>query len=236
MKKHLNSLNIKSIIALLMAVMMLISVSACSNTGKSIKESIDEKGAGGEKTTEETKSPKKEKTKPAEKKEKDSSTFDKNKKYATDYELEMGETAYDILGRWDIQKCSDDDGKTMLDIRQLDSVKISEIDEMDFFVYDNEELANKRFKKLKERSRECDRGEYWEEGDCWFISKEPDVYDAKCIWMVYVECNIVIIADISTGSGSSVDEAYEENSDRIRDYVIEHSGEIQDYVDNEILQ
>ncbi len=228
MKKRLY---IKTIIALLMAVMTLISVSACSNTTKNIKDTITDKGAGNPETTEGS-TPETKKAK----KEKQSDTFDKNKKYATDYELEMNETANDILGKWDISKRQDDDGKTMLQIQQLDSIKISEIDEMVFFVYDSEELANKKFDRLKDRSRKCDKGKYWEEGDYWFISKEPDVYDADCIWMVYVECNVVIMADIASGNGSAVDEAYEENAETIRDYVIEHSGEIQDYVDNEVLQ
>lgn len=227
--------NIKSIIALLMAVMMVLSVTACGSADSKVKEGVSSNTGsasgtkGSNKTTTETT------TETKKKDDKQNNNFDKYKKYATDYELDLKESKKDVLGKWDLWK-RDEEGATIIQISQNDSVKVTELDELSFFVFDSEELARKKFKKFKENSRKCDRGEYWEEGDDWFISKEPDVYDAKVVWMCCVECNVLIMADIARGNGSSVDEQFAANKDRYRDYIINNAADIQDYVDNEILQ
>ena len=115
----------------------------------------------------------------------------------------------------------------MLFIHAENSNREEPIDYLNFRVYDDTDAAKAYFDEIYDKSKEYDRGKYWEDGGNWFISKEPGVTDAAVIWMVYRQGNVIISADlkdIPIGKKDSKDENFDEKN--LKDYIINNAPEI----------
>lgn len=144
---------------------------------------------------------------------------------------------YVYKDRWTIWKTHDKDGARYLQV--FNSGFYQRIDEMDylaFFVYENEADAGNRYDYLYERSKSFDGGKFWEEGDCWFISKQPDVMDASQVWICYLDGNVIIHAvlgspdtwDTRRNGGDPAETAAVEHYDQtlLKDYILNNEPEI----------
>lgn len=167
--------------------------------------------------------------------------------YATDYDLEdKGHTT--VLDKWRIWK-HESNGYTELQI--MGSYKNDPdddpMDHLVFKVYDSAEIAQEMYENLYERSMKNGGGSQAETGDYWFVSEEPDVCDATIVWIVCVQDNVVIMADLEVWSEwvVEVDETEETQAttaaprfdrSKLKDYVIDNAPEIRDYVINVILE
>ena len=98
-------------------------------------------------------------------------TYNGNRRFATDYPLEIKEQKSDFLDDWTIWK-RQEDGVTFL---QIDNTgfhgRETEIEFLSFRVYDSSEEAKTAFDGYYNSSKEFDNGRFWEEGDSWFISE-----------------------------------------------------------------
>ena len=153
-------------------------------------------------------------------------SVDEGIKYASDYDLDVKSTHSNVKNKWNIRK-SEDDGEIMLFIHAENSNREEPIDYLNFRVYDDTDAAKAYFDEIYDKSKEYDRGKYWEDGGNWFISKEPGVTDAAVIWIVYRQGNVIISADlkdIPIGKKDSKDENFDEKN--LKDYIINNAPEI----------
>ena len=169
------------------------------------------------------------------------SEADGDRRYATDYPLDVKEQKSDFFDDWYIWK-RQEDGMIFLQISNTGfHERETEIEYLLFWVYDSAEDARKAYEGYYNRSKEYDEGRFWEEGDNWFISKEPDVMDASLVWMNYREGNVIISANL--GSTSSWAAAKENDTDSgasdalaRKDYILKNAPEIRSYVIDVIME
>ena len=114
---------------------------------------------------------------------------------------------------------------------------------LSFWVFDSEEDAKAAYKKHYDRSKEYDNGRFWEEGDNWFLSEEPDVMDASIVWMNYREGNVIIYSHLGSVStfGKEKDSDTPSDPDKLdtstlMDYVLGNSTDIRSYVIDVIME
>ena len=163
-----------------------------------------------------------------------------NRKYATDYALEVDETRNRVCDKWNIRK-RENDGEVFLsiwspgqkeDIRQY----------LTFAVFDTDEEAQDAYDQQYSEYRQYIQ----EEEDKWFTAWRPDVCDAEIVSMFYLEDNVIITCDISvTGTMFCYSDeitptptpaptpAFTRAS--LKAYTIENASELKDYVLNTIL-
>ena len=163
------------------------------------------------------------------------------KRYASDYNLETGDSAYDVYNGWNVHK-REENGQVYLDVWHSGSNKTPE-EKCWFRVYDSVPDAMKAFGAMKE-SYENYCG-LQEEGVNWFMGEEPGVCDATIDAMVYLQGNMIITVELNiygegcwaedengewvlTGGGST-DNSY------LKDYVLENASELEDLVMEDIL-
>ena len=212
----------KKVISILLTATMLIGLTGCVPDKKVNVRKADPTKAGEEnEMTEES----------------------EQKKYVTDYDLELNDSKKDPSGEWNIWK-RDDGDSGFLQIRHL-SNNVEPRDYLLFWVFDSDEEAKEHYDYYYERSKAF--SPTWEEGDNWFVSQEPDVCDAGIIWMLYLNGNVVIHAELDYWSewGANWDEPVESTTTAateptfdkysLKDYVIENADELKDFVLNEIL-
>ncbi len=169
------------------------------------------------------------------------------KKYATDYPIEIRDYAKDVYEGWDVWK-RQEQNLIFLQITNRNYDKAEQIDRLLFWVFDSPEEAKNYYDSLYKRSKEYDRDCYWEEGDSWFISQEPDVCDAGIVWMNYQTGNIIIMAELyswsewavyddGTGTVNEPEGTTEKEFDEynLKSYIIENAPEIRSFVLEKIL-
>ncbi|SCW66199.1 hypothetical protein SAMN02910456_02449 [Ruminococcaceae bacterium YRB3002] len=156
-------------------------------------------------------------------------------RYASDYDLEVGETKLKILGEWCIEKV-DNDGVISLQIRNRSS-REDNMDKLCFVVYDAAPVAHQEYLKLYDELKDCIQ----EEGSDWFTAWMPNVYDAEILNMYYLEDNMIIYTELEVISEWPLPQDGEYESDRVsdytylKDYIIYNNHEIRDYVINTIM-
>ena len=150
-------------------------------------------------------------------------------RYATDYDLETNDAEYGVY-------------EVYLDVWNSSSYKTSE-EQCWFRVYDSALEAMKAYNAMKEKYEDfCG---LTEEGMNWFIGDEPDVCDATIEAMVYLQGNMIIIAELNLYgegnwmedengeyvlvAGGSIDNSY------LKDYVLENASEMEKLVMEDVL-
>ena len=116
------------------------------------------------------------------------------------------------------------------------------MDYLEFFVFENEADARNRYDYLYDRSQSYDGGKFWEEGDSWFISKQPDVMDASHVWMCYLDGNVIIHAVLGSpntwetriNGGDPAETAAVEHYDQtlLKDYILNNEPAIIKFVND----
>ena len=166
------------------------------------------------------------------------------KKYASDYHLDLKEREYKVLDKWTVSK-ENYDGTTYLYIYNPGSKDDAKsIDYLTFRVYDSSSKARKKFDKYYEECKNYSG--IMEEGVNWFIAWEPGVCDASIKQLVFIEDSVIIYAELKVISewGIAYDEPTAETAETtkpvfdrttLKDYVLNHSEKIRDYVIYDIL-
>ena len=165
------------------------------------------------------------------------------KKYVSEYDLDYGETAYKVYKNWNVRKYKPNSGSKYLDV-WYSGEKSTAREYLRFRVYDSSSQAQKAFKNLYE-SYENYRG-VDEEGENWFAGWEPGVCDASIYDMVYIEDNVLIMAelDIISEWPVSIDDEPEDTPEPVgtgfdrstlKDYIFKHSEDLKDFVLNRVL-
>ena len=150
---------------------------------------------------------------------------------------------YVYKGRWTIWKTHDKDGVKWLQVYNSGFYqRIDEMDYLEFFVFENEADARNRYDYLYDRSKSYDGGKFWEEGDSWFISKQPDVMDASHVWMCYLDGNVIIHAVLGSpntwetriNGGDPAETAAVEHYDQtlLKDYILNNEPAIIKFVND----
>ena len=165
-------------------------------------------------------------------------------RYVSDYHLEHQETEkIERRGTtWLIKRDFNND--PYLWIRQWERTWKQPGDEiylMQFKVFDSANAAQREYNETYNAHKAFEA--YWEEGENWFISAEPDWDDATVTAMVYREDNVIIYTNVVY-----VDEyphyyddeetehiGVEYDRWRLKDYIIEHAAEIRAFVLQNIL-
>ena len=168
-----------------------------------------------------------------------------NKRYVTDYDLALKDSKKDPTGEWTIRKREDKTGIYIEIYHPGDKIEIK--DYLMFWVFDSAEEAKAKYDALYKRSKKYSTST-WEEGENWFVSQEPDVYDAGIIWMNYLNGNVIIEADLDIWSEWPTEwtEEPEEtttteptkpkfNRYSLKDYVIENADQLKDFVLHKVL-
>lgn len=155
-------------------------------------------------------------------------------KYATDYTIEPQKDV-ELSEGWRVRK-----GKAALFL--WNEKKESEKDEkeqLEFRVYDSEDMAKERYKELYNSSPSIIK-----EGDNWYVGEEPGVCDASITLIVCREDNVIITGEVLwVGEWGSLNEVRSENATEYKDpykkeleeYVIKNSGDLKKYVINDLL-
>ena len=165
------------------------------------------------------------------------------KKYVSEYDLDYGETAYKVYKNWNVRKYKTNNGSKYLDV-WYSGEKSTAREHLRFRVYDSSSQAKKAFKYMYE-SYENYRG-IDEEGENWFAGWEPGVCDASIYDMIYIEDNVIIMAELEIVSEwpVSIDDDTEITPEPVRsgfdrstlkDYVIKHSEDLKDFVLDKVL-
>ena len=166
--------------------------------------------------------------------------------YVSDYPITNGQTLHHVYDTWSVRK-RETDGLEYLYVWD-GGMKESEIEHLHFVVYDDASDARSNYESMYERYSEYTKlhgGWGWEEGVNWFTAQEPDVCDASVVQIICLEQNVIITADIQVTSewGMVDDTTYETTTlpadyfdiATLKDYVIDNSEEIRDFVLNVIL-
>ena len=155
-------------------------------------------------------------------------------KYATDYTIELKKDV-ELSEGWRVRK-----GEAALFL--WNEKKESEKDEkeqLEFRVYDSEDIAKERYKELYNSSPSIIK-----EGDNWYVGEEPGVCDASITLIVCREDNVIITGEVLwVGEWGSLNEVRSENATEYKDpykkeleeYVIKNSGDLKKYVINDLL-
>lgn len=155
-------------------------------------------------------------------------------KYATDYTIEPQKDV-ELSEGWRVRK-----GETALFL--WNEKKESEKDEkeqLEFRVYDSEDIAKERYKELYNSSPSIIK-----EGDNWYVGEEPGVCDASITLIVCREDNVIITGEVLwVGEWGSLNEVRSENATEYKDpykkeleeYVIKNSGNLRKYVIKDLL-
>ena len=155
-------------------------------------------------------------------------------KYATDYTIEPQKDV-ELSEGWRVRK-----GKAALFL--WNEKKESEKDEkeqLEFRVYDSEDIAKERYKELYNSSPSIIK-----EGDNWYVGEEPGVCDASITLIVCREDNVIITGEVFwVGEWGSLNEVRSENATEYKDpykkkleeYVIKNSGDLKKYVIKDLL-
>ncbi len=155
-------------------------------------------------------------------------------KYATDYTIEPQKDV-ELSEGWRVRK-----GKAALFL--WNEKKESEKDEkeqLEFRVYDSEDIAKERYKELYNSSPSIIK-----EGDNWYVGEEPGVCDASITLIVCREDNVIITGEVLwVGEWGSLSDVRSENATEYKDpykkeleeYVIKNSGDLKKYVINDLL-
>ncbi len=162
-------------------------------------------------------------------------------RFATDYDLEPGESCYGVYDGWNVHKY-DESGVIYLDLWHS-STDEDYAEECNFRVYDSNSDAAKAFEAIKESYQNyCG---LTDEGGNWFSGETPYVYDATIFSIVYLEDNVIISAELECigegpywtdeeddycreGGGSS-------NHYYLKDYILGNSSELRTMVIEDIL-
>lgn len=164
-------------------------------------------------------------------------------RYATDYDLELNERVT-VLDKWSIIK-TDYNGPVHLRIYCPSSYQSnSPRDHVTFNVYDNETDAMEVYSSFKADYENYQGLE--DQGDNWFLGWEPEVCDASIKTIVCIEDNVIITAEVEFyGEFAGYDDYYDDvtpeptvpvfDSTVLKDYVIDNSVALRDYVLNTIL-
>ena len=162
-------------------------------------------------------------------------------RYATDYDLETNDSVYGVYEKWNVRK-RDMNGQVYLDVWNSSSYKTSE-EQCWFRVYDSALEATKAYNAMKEKYEDF-RG-LTEEGMNWFIGDEPDVCDATIEAMVYLQGNMIIIAELNLyGEGNWIEDENGEyvlveggsiDNSYLKDYVLENASEMEKLVMEDVL-
>ena len=167
-------------------------------------------------------------------------------KYATEYDLELNKTKHKDDMPWSIRKY-EDDNQIYLSIWN-GSHKEEALDYLSFRVYDSASDAKKAYKEILEYYKSYSDSDVVE-GFNWFTGWEPGVCDAFIYEMVYLQDNVIIYADLDIVSAWADDYWYDDDEtietsvptttafDRmsLKDYILDNSRNIQDYVIHDIL-
>ena len=167
------------------------------------------------------------------------------KKYVSEYDLDYGETAYKVYKNWNVSKYDGRSGTQNLYV-WYSGKKSTAREHLSFRVFNSSSQAKKTFKNIYE-SYQNYRG-VEEEGENWFAGWEPDVFDASIYTMVYLEDNVLIMAELEIISEWPEPITDEDNPvitpepagtsfDRstLKDYVVKHSDDLKDFVLNTVL-
>ena len=162
----------------------------------------------------------------------------------SDYDLEIHESVK-VMDKWRITK-DDFRGPVRLNVYCSSSYRSNAPrDHVTYYVYDSVLDAIKAYRSTKDRFEGYTGFE--EIGDTWFIGWEPDVCDASIKQVVCIEGNVILTAEVEFIS--EWPEYYDDDNDVeievqppsfdssiMREYVVEHSVELRDYVLNVILE
>lgn len=168
-------------------------------------------------------------------------TDDGSRRYATDYPIDVKEQKSDFFDDWSIWK-RQENGMIFLQISNSGfHERETDIEYLLFWVYDSEEDAKKAYEGYYDKSKEFDKGRFWEEGTDWFLSEEPGVMDASIVWINYREGNVIISAHLgSTSKWAEVKETGTGSEDYhpliLKNYVLENSEDIRTYVIDVIME
>ena len=155
-------------------------------------------------------------------------------KYATDYTIEPQKDV-ELSEGWRVRK-----GEVVLFL--WNEKKESEKDEkeqLEFRVYDSEDIAKERYKELYNSSPSIIK-----EGDNWYVGEEPGVCDASITLIVCREDNVIITGEVLwVGEWGSLNEVRSENATEykepykkeLEEYVIKNSGDLKKYVIKDLL-
>ena len=165
------------------------------------------------------------------------------KKYVSEYDLDYGETAYKVYTKWNVRKYKPNNGSKYLDV-WYSGEKSTAREHLRFRVFDSSSQAKRAFKNMYE-SYDDYRG-VDEEGENWFAGWEPGVCDASIYNMVYIEDNVLIMAELEIVSEwpVSIDDDTEITPEPVRsgfdrstlkDYVIKNSDDLKDFVLDKVL-
>ena len=149
-------------------------------------------------------------------------------------------TEYINKGNWIIWARYDDGVRVLQVGNSGANGRETEMDYIDFRVYESAADAEKKYNSLYEKSKKIDGGKFWEEGDCWFISEQPDVYDYSPVWICYLDGNVIIYTELGSTksweawiSGNDPDgTAFNGNYNRalLKDYILNNEPEILAFV------
>ena len=167
-------------------------------------------------------------------------------KYATEYDVEQDRTTRKDGKPWSIRKY--EDGPQVYLSIWNGSHKEEALDYLSFRVYDSASDAKKAYKKTLEYYKSYSDSDVVE-GFNWFTGWEPGVCDAFIYEMVYLQDNVIIYADLDIVSAWADDYWYDDDEtietsvptttafDRmsLKDYILDNSRNIQDYVIHDIL-
>ena len=164
------------------------------------------------------------------------------KRCVADYDLEVGDRTT-VMNKWSVYK-SDWDGVLRLNIYCTSSYQTNDCrDHVSFIVFDNAGIAEQQFDKLYGEFKNYSGVE--DQGDNWFLGWEPGVCDASIKQIVLLEGNVLITAEVEIyGEFCGTYDGYEPTEPAtpvfdttvLKDYVIENSADLYDYVINVILE
>lgn len=168
-----------------------------------------------------------------------------NKKYVSDYDFEWNKTDYKSHEKWNIRKVKDYDDDKYLYL-YCSGEKTNSCEYLDFKVYDSTLEAKSDYKEMYRKYRDY-RG-IDEEDKNWFIGWEPDVCDASILSLVYLQDNVIIIAELDIVSEwpepwpeedevipTPVPAKPQFDRSTLKEYVLNNAEELRDFVLEDIL-
>ena len=166
------------------------------------------------------------------------------KRYVSEYDLDYGETAYKVYKNWNVRK-NNYNGPDNLYVWYSGEKSTARV-HLSFMVFNSSSQSKKAFNNMHEHYQNYRGVE--EEGENWFAGWEPDVCDASIYSMVYLEDNVLIMAELEIIGEWPVIVSDEDDtvitpepvrtgfdSGTLKDYVIKHSDDLKDFVLNTVL-
>ena len=153
-------------------------------------------------------------------------------------------TAYKVYKNWNVRK-NNYNGPDNLYV-WYSGEKSTAREHLSFMVFNSSSQSKKAFNNMHEHYQNYRGVE--EEGENWFAGWEPDVCDASIYSMVYLEDNVLIMAELEIIGEWPVIVSDEDDtvitpepvrtgfdSGTLKDYVIKHSDDLKDFVLNTVL-